>query len=136
MMTADDLSRRMWAEAVDMLQRAERLHRQFFRPSVATMPVASWEPPVDVFETDRAYWVLAALPGVEPESVEIAHEASELLVTGQRRLPAFAREAAILRLEIPHGRFERRIRLPTPHLSVEQSELAQGCLLIRLSKRR
>jgi HSP20 family protein len=133
-MTADDLSRRMWAEACDMLERAERLHRQFFRPSVANAPVASWEPPVDVFETERAYWVLAALPGVDADSVEVSQRASDLVVTGQRRLPAVARQAAILRLEIPHGRFERRIRLPSPNLSLDQSELSQGCLMIRLTK--
>jgi HSP20 family protein len=135
-MNADDHSRRMWAEACDMLERAERLHRQFFRPAGWAAPVASWEPPVDVFETERAFWVLAALPGVEAESLEIAEEAGELIVAGQRRLPPVARQATIRRMEIPHGRFERRIRLPEADLRLDHSELAQGCLLIRLTKPR
>jgi hypothetical protein len=44
----------MWADACEMLARAERLHRQFFEPGRATasrLPV--WQPPADVLETER-----------------------------------------------------------------------------------
>jgi HSP20 family protein len=54
---------------------------------------------------------------------------------GLRRLPAEARGAAIRRLEIPYGRFERSIRLPPARFELGQSELASGCLLISLTKR-
>src|SRR5262245_49501790 len=50
-MTADP-RRWMWAEACAMIERAEQLHRQFFQPAFATAALASWEPPVDVFEGD------------------------------------------------------------------------------------
>jgi HSP20 family molecular chaperone IbpA len=71
---------------------------------------------------------------VEADSIEVAQQGNELTVAGQRRLPPIARQAAILRLEIPHGRFERRIRLPSAQIALDQSELAQGCLMIRLAK--
>jgi HSP20 family molecular chaperone IbpA len=51
-----------------------------------------------------------------------------------RRFPALAPEALIHRVEIPHGRFERRIRLPATRLKLRRSELASGCLTLVLSK--
>ena len=43
----------MWAEACAMIERAEQMHRQFFQPGSAAAPAASWEPPIDVFESER-----------------------------------------------------------------------------------
>src|SRR5262245_27925816 len=100
----------MWAEACEMLGRAERLHRQFFQPVPARQAV--WEPPVDLFETERALWVVVALPGVSSDHVEMLIQGGRLIVAGVRTLPAQARGAAIRRLEIPSGRFERHIELP------------------------
>ena len=51
-MTAKDLSRLMWGDALSLLDRADRLHRQFFRPAAARVP--TWEPPIDVVETPDA----------------------------------------------------------------------------------
>jgi hypothetical protein len=51
----------MWTDACAQVERAERLHRQFFHPGSA----AGWQPPIDVFETDEEQWIMAALPGVE-----------------------------------------------------------------------
>ena len=64
----------MWADAVQMLSRAVRLHRQLFRPGPRSAAQACWEPPVDVLETDREVLILAALPGVDPDAVETAIE--------------------------------------------------------------
>jgi HSP20 family protein len=125
----------MWAEACAMLARAEGLHRQFFQPGFAGAQAATWEPPVDIFETERELWIIAALPGVESQDIAISIEGQVLSVAGLRRLPAPARGAAIHRLEIPHGRFERSIRLPAARFELDRSELASGCLVISLSKR-
>jgi hypothetical protein len=51
-MFAHDSGDRLWGEACEMLERAERLHRQFFRPGLALPHSAGWEPPVDIFETE------------------------------------------------------------------------------------
>ena len=99
------------------------------------MQAACWEPPVDIFETDRELWIIVALPGVEHEDLDVSTDADVLRVAGQRRLPVAARTATIHRLEIPHGRFERRIRLPSARLVLGRSELANGCLVVNLTKR-
>jgi len=42
----------------------------------------------------------------------------------------------IHRVEIPHGRFERRIRLPDARWEVGRSTLVNGCLLLSLTQQR
>ncbi len=105
----------MWSEACEMLARADRMHREFFRPVRSATRAPSWEPPVDILETGREVLVLVALPGVDPEQVEVAIEGDELVVVGTRVLPAELRTAIIHRLELPQGQFARRLRLPPGH---------------------
>ena len=123
----------MWAEACQMLERAERLQRQFFhlRPSPKR---PTWEPPVDIFETQNALWILAALPGVSPAQLSIVFDNGALIITGERTLPGELRAARIHRFEIPHGRFERRVELPSGQYEVDHKELVNGCLLLCLRK--
>jgi HSP20 family molecular chaperone IbpA len=124
----------MWSEACAMLVQAERLHRQSFRPSRAVGFGPSWEPPIDILETDIEVLVLVALPGVNPDNVEAIIDVEDLLVTGTRILPAALRTAVIHRLEIPQGRFERRIRLPAGRYQRVRRTAVDGCLLITLDK--
>lgn len=121
----------MWAEARAALDRAERLQRQFFhRPSAGPR----WEAPIDIFETAEALFILIALPGVDMDDVSVTLSAGILVVTGERRLPAELNHARIVRMEIPHGRFERRIELPPLPFEVTGRHLANGCLMLRLQK--
>jgi len=124
----------MWAEACAMLVHAERLHKQIFRPGPSVGLGLSWEPPIDILETDIDVLVLVALPGVNPDNVEAVIDDEDLLVTGTRILPSALRTAVIHRLEIPQGRFERRIRLPAGRYQRVRRSAAEGCLLITLDK--
>ena len=131
-MAPNDTRAWMWAEACELLDRAERLNRQFFQPVPTRRAV--WEPPVDLFETERALWVVVALPGVTAEQVEMVIQGSRLIVAGVRSLPPQVRGAAIRRLEIPAGRFERQIELPPGHFEVIERSFANGCLMLGLEK--
>jgi HSP20 family protein len=124
----------MWATAVEMLDRAERLHRQTFRPVQSRSSTPNWEPPVDMLETDHELLVLAALPGVDPERIQVAISNGALLIAGERVLPPQLRTAVIHRLELPQGRFERRLPLPPGHYEVEPPAVVNGCLVIVLRK--
>ena len=125
----------MWSEACDMLARAERLHQEFFRPGPSGR-TPSWQPPVDVIETELEVLVLVALPGVDPERVEAAIDGSDLVVAGSRVLPAELRTAVIHRLELPQGRFERRVRLPAGRFTAVRRAMSHGCIVITLEKAR
>lgn len=133
-MAPRDASQWMWAEACEMLDRAERLQRQFFRPGQVARQGPTWEPPIDIFETEREIGIFVALPGVEPQLIEVSVDGNTLRVAGSRQLPSFADSFAIHRLEIPHGRFERRIRLQSGRLELERREARNGCLLLVFSK--
>jgi len=123
----------MWSEACDVLARAERMHRELFRP-VGANRLPAWEPPADVLETEREVLVFMALPGVEPDRVEAVIDGADLVVAGSRVLPAALRTAVIHRLELPQGRFERRVRLPAGRYSAVHRTVSNGCLLITLEK--
>ncbi|MBL6751885.1 MAG: Hsp20/alpha crystallin family protein [Nevskia sp.] len=124
----------MWAEACELLDRADRLHRQFFHPGLRAASRPNWEPPVDMFETERALWLIVALPGVAVDQVDLSIDGTGLVVAAIRALPQEARGAAIRRLEIPAGRFERRIELPPGRFELVERRFADGCLTLGLRK--
>ena len=123
----------MWSDALHMLAQADRLHRQMFRPQ-ASAQGANWEPPVDMLETDDEVLILAALPGVDAQQVQATIENGVLVIAGVRVLPDELRTATIHRLELPQGRFERRIALPAGRYESVRRTSVNGCLVISLSK--
>ena len=133
-MNARDMQIWMWSEACEMLTRAERLHRQSFRLQRSRTQMPAWEPPVDVLETEREVLVLVALPGVNIDRVEAAIDDGELVIAGVRAVPAALREAVIHRLELPQGRFERRVELPPGRYADVGRAAVDGCLVISLQK--
>ena len=133
-MAAVDPRTLMWTAACEMIDRAERLHRQFFRPIAAPIAELSWEPPIDIIETDSEILITVALPGVDRDAMKVAVDADGVSVVGFRRPSAIPRGSRVHRLEIPYGKFERRIRVPTARLPLDRSELANGCLTLQFSK--
>ena len=133
-MTTGDPRNWMWSEALQMLARAERLQREVFNPPGARRSSPAWEPPVDVLETEDAVLVLVALPGVDPEQVELTIHHGRLLIAGERVLPRELRTAIIHRIELPQGRFERQVPIPAGRYEQPTSVVAAGCLIVRLPK--
>jgi HSP20 family molecular chaperone IbpA len=123
----------MWGDTVDLLEQADRLQRQFFRLAGGAEQ-ARWEPPVDVFADGDEILVEVALPGVPSERIELVCAPGELVVRGERRLSRRLASAAIQRLEIPHGRFERRLALPPGRWALVGQELTNGCLQLLLAR--
>src|SRR6516164_2209468 len=70
----------MWSQACEMLARAERMHREMFRPLKPAAQLPVWEPPLDMLETEAEVLVLIALPGVNPDRVEAAIDGPDLVV--------------------------------------------------------
>ncbi len=128
-MSKRQLEARMWADACDAMERADRLRRQFFHHGQP-----HWEAPIDVFETNDALFILIAMPGVELDNISVTLNAGVLIVRGDRPLPPELQGARILRMEIPYGHFERRIELPPVPFQISGRHLANGCLMLRLAK--
>ena len=117
-----------------MLDRAERLQRQFFHHAAA-----SWEPPVDIIETAEHVQVQVALPGVAADSITMALDPAGLTISASRPLPCSGETLNVHRIEIPYGRFERQVGLPLgdPYAPLELAEkrLADGVLTLVFKKK-
>ncbi len=117
-----------------MLDRAERLRSQFF-----THAAASWEPPVDVLESEDGLVLQVALPGVRPDSITIGVEPAGVTISALRAFPCRGDTTHVHRIEIPYGRFERQIGLPLgdPYdgLELAGKELANGVLTLVFRKK-
>ena len=133
-MAAVDPRTLMWTTACEMIDRAERLHRQFFQPTAAAIGELSWEPPIDIIEADSEILITVALPGVDRDAMKVTVDADGVSVVGFRRPSAIPRGSRVHRLEIPYGKFERRIRVPAAQPQLDRSELANGCLTLKFSK--
>lgn len=127
---ANDSDTWMWERARSIVDRADRIQRRFFQLSHATGARPLWEPPVDLFQTATELWVLVALPGVQEADVDVHLDGPELVVTGHRALSTAFRRAHVHRLEIPYGRFERRIPLPVGRYELGSRQLVDGCLAL------
>jgi HSP20 family protein len=121
----------MWAEAIGLVERAEGLQRQFFRLARST---AAWEPPADVFEGDGEVAIVVALPGVAEDDVELDAEPGAIVVRALRPQPLAGSCRGVRQLEIPYGRFERRIALPAGVYEPVSRVLTHGCLILRLRR--
>jgi len=125
----------MWSEALSMLERAERLHRQFF-----THAQAAWEPPIDIVESPDGLLVQVALPGVAADSITITVDTAGITVSALRPFPCPDATSHVHRIEIPYGRFERHIGLPLadPYapLALSDKSLADGVLTLTLTRKR
>ena len=141
-MAAHDWDFIIWQRANDLLQQAERIHRNFlqvaagarYRLSHGRTP--SWEPPVNVVETDESLWVISALAGVAVDRVDVRLEGRDLVIVGERPLPKCCYDGELKLWEIPLGRFERRVTLVGGEnpLSLGKTSFQDGLLIIELRK--
>ena len=80
-----------------------------------------------------------ALPGVSPDSITIVLEPGGVVVSALRAFSCREAGAHIHRIEIPYGRFERRLALPLedPYRPIElaQKQLADGVLTLTFRRK-
>ena len=105
-----------WSPTADMrsAHRAmDRLFEQFFGETVpegSGTNLATYYLPVDVFESDDAYTLVASVPGFKRSQVEITLEDGILSIkaaAGDQQAPG-----RWLRQERPYGSFVRRLEVP------------------------
>src|SRR5215471_16859149 len=110
----------VWAEALELLREAGQIQRHFFQLGAAEAP--AWEPAVDLYETGNGL------------TLEVALEPGTVVVRGERAFPLQQGRTVIYRLEIPYGRFERRVPLPPGQYQLTDRRLENGCLTIALRR--
>jgi len=119
----------MWFDALVLLARADHLPRGHFQPTPG-----GWEPAVDVLETEAGLLIVVALPGVRTGDIEVGIGGGVLVVGGVRRWPVPQRPVQVHRIELPHGRFERRLPLPHGSYQLAGQDHVDGCLHLTLRR--
>jgi len=99
-------------------------------PATRTVTVT---PRVDVLETDDEFLVLADMPGVKPEDVDIRFEKGELTVHGRRPVSFTGKEPALREYEATnyHRAFVIAETVAADRIA---AELKGGVLTVRLPK--
>ncbi len=97
--------------------------------------VQAWAPAVDITERKDAYLVVAELPGVGTEDVEITFQDGLLTIQGERHPAAEAAGEKVHRAERRYGPFRRSITLPS-HVQADRiaASAEDGVLLILVPK--
>ena len=91
--------------------------------------------PLDVHETETAYHVVAALPGVPSESISVSLHDDVLTITGEVPQPSYPENARALLLERTYGKFSRSVRLPEAVVADQiEANLDNGVLTLNLPK--
>jgi HSP20 family protein len=74
----------------------------------------AWQPPTDVYETDRDIVIKVCIPGVRPEQVAVECNGEVFTICGVRRGPDAANVRTYHQMEIRNGYFERRVVIHRP----------------------
>ncbi len=100
-----------------------------------------WTPPVDLYETATGFILIAELPGMRRDQIEIHAEDNCVSIRGERRAgPSRTRDEDVRceqyhRVERGHGRFSRTFALPeTVDIDSITADLKDGLLTITIPK--
>src|SRR5690606_31105801 len=93
------------------------------RADSSSVVTSDWIPAVDVRELEDRYLIIADVPGVLPEDIEINMDNGILSIAGTRQGDAQG-SALLRRAERPQGHFHRRFSLPE---SVDAAAIGARC---------
>ena len=130
-----------WDPFDDLVRIQERMNRMFEDSLGRTRdgepgPLGGhWVPAVDIYETPDDVVLLADLPGVLREDIELRIESNALVLSGERRKKKDVSQESYHRVERGYGTFHRSFTLPT---SIAQdrirAEHTNGILEVYLPK--
>jgi HSP20 family protein len=74
-----------------------------------------WQPAVNIYSDDTSNYVIVDISGMSLESMNVEASHGELVLSGNRASPQPSKHngaVRVLHMEIDHGRFCRKIKLP------------------------
>jgi HSP20 family protein len=78
----------------------------------SSVVTSQWVPRVDVKEEADRFLILADLPGVDPNAIEVHMDKGILSIKGERTTESVSEGKGYSRVERAHGTFYRRFSLP------------------------
>lgn len=113
-----------------------RLNRLFEPFAEESLPLTTWVPACDIYETDKEIVVKAELPGMKKEDVFVSIENSVLMIRGERKFTDEVKRENFHRVERTYGEFLRSFTLPTFIDDTKiLAEFKDGLLMVTLPKR-
>ncbi len=96
---------------------------------------ADWVPPVDIEEDEKGFTILADLPGVSTQEIEITMDRGVLTIKGSRPPVSEADRERLRHAERPRGTFLRRFTLPdTADTGKIAARVDAGVLILEIPK--
>ena len=88
------------------------LFDQLRREMDTSLATSDWVPAVDIKENDDHFTIVADIPGVAPEDIEVQMENGVLTIKGERETEKTEEKDDYKRVERSFGSFYRRFSLP------------------------
>lgn len=108
---------------------------QFFNDTVGRTGGSTFYPKTDVAETEKAYEIHLAVPGMKKEDFHLEVNENYLTITGERKFNEEQKEKNYHTVETYYGTFSRSFRVPE---NVEASKISavynNGILEVTLPK--
>lgn len=126
-----------WEPFRDLISLREAMDRLFEEAFVRPWgTLTRWEgPAVDMYETENAVVVKAAIPGVDPKDVEISVTGDTLTIRGEIKKEEEVKEENYIRRERHYGSFCRSFLLPTKVVADDaEAVFENGVLTLTLPK--
>ena len=120
----------------DQLQRELNMPlNKFDTDENGNIATANWAPAVDIKEDDTAFTLLADIPGVDPDDIEVTMDKGVLTVKGERKSEKKTEEENYKRVERQYGVFYRRFTLPdSANAEGIEAQSEHGVLKITIPK--
>ena len=95
----------------------------------------AWMPPVDIQETDDAYRLVAELPGLTKDDINVTLENNVLRLSGERKFEKDVAKDNYHRIERTYGSFSRAFTLPSLVSSEKvEASFENGLLTVTVPK--
>jgi HSP20 family protein len=108
----------------------------FARDRSGHADLATWAPPVDIYETESELVVKADLPDLQEKDIDVRVENNTLTIRGERKFEKEVNEDNYLRVERTYGPFTRSFSLPnTVKTEGIRAEYRNGVLTLHMTKR-
>jgi HSP20 family protein len=96
----------------DLKQIFDRFLNNTDSPDESAVVTSQWVPRVDIKEEADRFLIMADLPGVDPQHVEVLMDKGILSIKGERSSEATEQSERFSRIERRYGSFHRRFALP------------------------
>jgi HSP20 family protein len=131
------ITRRDQSRGLTLQDEVNRLFEDnFTRERSGHADLATWAPPVDIYETENELVVKAELPDFQDKDIDVRIANNTLTIRGERKFEKDVKEENYLRIERAYGSFMRSFSLPNTVSSENiRADYRNGVLTLHMAKR-